>query len=431
MKDVRERLEDLVADIPDRMVPDIAAARSLGDRRRRVRRVAVVGAAGAVAALALVATSFVSLPRETEPTDNNSGEGVGGYPLRVEEPLWPRSLPEASGPLAGLIEVGEREWMGFTDGGDVHRLDFVNSRSGNYPSLSPDGTHVAYVDDDYLVAVRDLVSGDVVRFPNVSGGQEVGGATLFWTAQSPAAWSPDGTRLLVSGGDLGDGPARTVMLGTDGSAIPVRYGDNPAGWLDDDRAILVSDNGAELRTIDREGDLVDGVVLRGLDRGGALNQFSPLVSVDGDTLLLSRIDDHYVAETERWDLATGRRLEGSATTRNVNTWCPSSITPSTITFSTRPSGDALHVEVMGGGTLVVVDPSLEPSCVMLASDALTAGPRPSLVDRLLDGVGLGSSSTPDLRDNWIAWHWREVALSVLAVSLWWLRRRLRRSTADD
>lgn len=418
MSNLRERLDDLVIDVPLEVVPDIASARTVGDRRRRVRRgLSVVLVAAVTLLCGLVGVRAVTAPAP-QPAESERPPSVSGYPERVTAPWWVRDLPDQTEPLAGVFEADSGNWFALGEHGEVYQLDFLYTGSGNFPSISPDGTKIAYVGHDWRVAIRDVVTGDVVTFPTVSGGKEIPGATLFWTAQAPAAWSPDGTHLLVQGGSLGRAKPQygNVVLGTDGTVAPVVPNGNPAGWLDLDHALLFDSQGS-LITVDRAGQQVASVAVKGLSSRKQLNQFSPVVTADAETLLITTISDATrTARTTSWDPLTGHQLRGNVDTSGVNTWCPSSRTPKTITFASGGYDSALHVEVAGGSSsLLMIDPALEPTCVLLADHALAGQPTGSLVARFLSGFTLGPVQTSDLRDTWVAWHLRYAGAALLAV----------------
>jgi Tol biopolymer transport system component len=93
--------------------------------------------------------------------------------------------------------------------------------SDYYPSLSPDGTHIAFMTQDVGLNILDLGSGQTVSLGNGTN----------------PVWSPDGLRIMFQ-----NPPDGLYLVNTDGTGLQkIETGSpriNPIGWLPDNQTIV-------------------------------------------------------------------------------------------------------------------------------------------------------------------------------------------------
>jgi hypothetical protein len=93
--------------------------------------------------------------------------------------------------------------------------------SDYYPSLSPDGTHIAFMTQDVGLNILDLGSGQTVSLGNGTN----------------PVWSPDGLRIMFQ-----NPPDGLVLVNADGTGLQkIETGSprvNPIGWLPDNQTIV-------------------------------------------------------------------------------------------------------------------------------------------------------------------------------------------------
>ncbi|GAA4741358.1 hypothetical protein GCM10023350_27450 [Nocardioides endophyticus] len=416
--DLRERLDELVADVPAYVVPDARAAWSAGARRRTRHRIGVV--AGALAILALVASAVSWLPRTLDPAPaDGERPGVRGYPARVDEPWLDRELPDRPGPVAGILETDDGSVRVVSATGRVWTLD--QGEAIGFPlAVSADGTKLGYFEQIDRFVLRDLVTGRAEVAADVGDGSYIDGETEPWgrywvSQQMPAYMSPAGDRVFVSGIDRDDEDVRGLLIGGGDSTRPVRSPNTPgqtafpAGWTPggdlvwvdgnaDDRGsarwatvVITTVRGEEVRRVDLD---LPGTT------GALSGQWSGSVSPDGRTIAL---------RTERFAdrSATLFSLESGSVVRELPTpddLCPISWSGSDPVTSSAQGDDDVVVRHNDGSPMIVADPALAASCGIWATDALSGEPR-GMVGRLLGA-----------RQGWVAWHWQEVTLGTLALA---------------
>lgn len=420
MSDLRDPLDDLLADVPTYVVPDARAAWAAGARRRTRHRLGVVAAA--CLAVALVAGAIAWLPSRIEPHPADGG-GVEGYPARVLAPVLARGLPDAPGPLAVVYRRNGEDASGWWAADSRGRTWAVPQRDmiDDYPpALSPDGRMIGYLADPTTYVIRDLVTGDETSFDSITDGLESRRAQGDWvlSSQNPAFWSPDGTRLLVRGS--GDRTPRTtaMLLGVDGSVSALETPGFPAGWVDDDTLAFVLDGSSYLAEAPAELILVgtDGVIERKsrlrlpFTDSVWLSQWSSSVSPDGTTLAIAADRDLLYLLTT----AGGSRLGRMPITTNdtcLTSWRGSEPAVAGVGILATVSGDVI----------TEFDPRLDAYCVQAAPDALA-------------GTRHEGRAQAWFGDGWIAFHPAEavviavggLVLAGVALRLWSRRRKAHR-----
>lgn len=417
--DLHDRFEDLVADAPTYVVPDARAAWAAGARRRTRHRFGV--AAAVVGVLALVASAVTWLPRTVDPAPADpDGAGVEGYPSRVDEPWVERDLPDRPGPLAGVLQLENQSFRAVSRTGRTWVVPQDEFSVGGPIALSSDGIKLAYRADRKHFVLRDLASGSVEVVDsegNVDGATKSEPKVHYWIyEEAPAFWSPHGDRVFVYGAFGGPGYAALLVGGDATAAVPAPEvrGEHmawPAGWTptgdlvwlageyDADSArwatvVVTTTTGEEVRRVDLK--LPDGIRLAG--------QWAGSVSPDGQRLL---VVNEGSGDSPLFSLVDGNLVD-EVTAQFPD--CPMSWAGD----RPRPT-DARQPEIM-------VEPTFAATCEFWASDALAGS-----AHRGLGGRVFGDSN------EWLSWHWQEVALGALTVStlaaalLVVLRKRRRRA----
>src|SRR5690349_8491012 len=127
MSDLRDPLDDLLAEIPAYVVPDARAAWAAGARRRTRHRVAVVAGAAVV------------------------------------NPLLDRELSGAPGPMAVVYQRNSEDvfgWWVADERGRTWQVPQTDLIDDYPPALSPDGRLLGYLSTQDTYVVHDLVSGE-------------------------------------------------------------------------------------------------------------------------------------------------------------------------------------------------------------------------------------------------------------------------------
>jgi hypothetical protein len=381
--------------------------------------------------LGLLVVVVPGLPEQVPTVARAEAAGVDGYPQRIGRQWWVRGLPERPGPVAALLKDSGPEgttWYAVRADGHRWRLPEVSHRSDLWPALSDDGRLLGYLErQSGPYVVRDLVTGKRTEFPEVvePAGADVDRGILY--GQAPGYFSPDGTRLLLSGGSaVLDLPSRSIQLLREDEQLAALLG-VAAGWAGEDRVVWLRDGGppgdapVELRAIttDLRGTVLDDVALAGT-AGVGVSQWSGAVRVE-DGLLAVLPDDFYGPDDRllRFRLSDGSPV-GEAWTADVRLPCAAVWAPrGPLVVPSSQGGAAVAVEAGPSGprTLTVAPPTEHGRCLVWARDALSGEPQ---------GGGLLL-----LRDAWWSWRWRELLLGAVllplvlagAARLWRLPRR--------
>ncbi|GGO75839.1 hypothetical protein [Nocardioides deserti] len=394
----------------------------------RTSRRAVLGCL-AVLVLATVLQAVALLIGAGPSTATSAATAVDGHPQRIGFVRPAPPLPDRPGPLAGTFydnDFGNRRNLGLGPQGQVWALP-----PGGEPSLSPDGRLLLTAtagEPSGRWQLHDLVTGArkvFLRIAVSSDRQELRGAP-YRLGSRGVRWSSDGRAVLALLGvrprfgqdvpaviDLGTGRVRLVADGAAagfdraGRAVTVQAGGTAA-----------SDQDWTATSTDVHTGAVERLVLRphGPWRGLAEPQPGASVSPDGRTLLLveAGLGSTPDVTVRRFSLDGGRELDA----REVADWdhCDPTWSGADPVVPTRT--DTAHSVLLGADgprSLVAVHHRMQSFCLVLAADAVAAGPHTSF---------LGT------RDALWTWYWRELLLGLtvaataaVIVALRLLRRR--------
>jgi hypothetical protein len=447
--DLRESLDDLLAEVPDHVsVSDPDTAWRAGARRRVRRRVTTAGAVVAVLALLSTAGLVGSRIAEVDPAgERGAGAGATSYPARIERPLLRTgTLPDDVGAIAGVVQRPDG-WYAVGQRGQVWRI-LGGTDTGYLPSVSPDGSRLAYMyAKDHLrqLTLKDLRTG-TDETPHLAVANPLARTALALRTQT--FWSPDSSRLLVPTiNSVGQGEPDAAVIPMHGStrAVVVPHAGRllAAGWYDDHTLVWVT------WKRDPQGGVIVGSATALLTNlHGHVEQRIPLrmkgvwtdppdstsVSVSPDGTVLALGTDQGPDLSVWWFHLRGplrgyvkSELPPSASTNPSG--CPASWSD-TIELPGAGYPDTV-LTAAGGGPSIYSDPRLNVSCSVWASAALGGAPYQDLTARVFDDSGRIQMGTT----SWLSWHWREVVIAsgvgavlFVAVRLVLLRRRRTRLT---
>ncbi|MDN4161508.1 hypothetical protein [Nocardioides abyssi] len=383
----------------------------------------------AVLVLATVLQAVALLAGAGPSTATSAATAVDGHPQRIGFVRPAPTLPDRPGPLAGTFydnDFGNRRNLGLGPEGQVWALP-----AGGEPSLSPDGRLLLTAtagEPSGRLQLHDLVTGVRVAFDHIGVSpdrRELRGAA-YRLGSRGVRWSADGRAVLALLGarprfgrdvpaaiDLDTGRVRLVADGAAagfdraGRAVTVQVG----------RGAVSEQDWTATSTDVRTGE-AERLVLRphGPWRGLSEPQPGASVSPDGGTLLLveAGLGSTPDVTVRRFSLDDGRELDA----REVADWDHCEPTWSGVDPVVPTRTDTAHSVLLtadGPRSLVAVHHRMQSFCLVLAADAVAAGPHPSF---------LGT------RDALWTWYWRELLLGLtvaaavaVLVGLRLLRRR--------
>jgi hypothetical protein len=428
--DLRERLDDLLTEIPSHVDTDAGTTWRAGARRRARGHLVTAGAV--LALLGIVGGAGLVAHRVTDPPPADGGAtrpSASSYPTRIDAPLLRTGTLTDQGPIAGLIERNEG-WFGVGQRGQVWRV--AGATGGEPVSISPDGTRIAYVDASRHrseLELRDLIDGQAVS-PGIEGsGSGLGGG---WVLRGPGVtfWSPDSVRLFVPvrPGPTYRGPRVDALVVSPGQdSLPVRapagHHVEPLGWLAPTLLGWMRWSGDESHPDVVITGIRGGRVLKSAPAPGRI-PFGQWVGASAMPNGGSRAHVLSVSTATRDLLISdpgriGALVASPRHTRDRTLACPFSWTDSYPVF---PVVEAPGSHLLSNGPrsyLVQADPSLQPvSCSVWAYDALRGDAHPGLAGHVFGD-----------RNDWLSWHWRDVVLVgtsglvVLGAALAWRHRR--------
>jgi hypothetical protein len=437
--DLRNPLSDLVREVPRHVVSeDLHGTAWAAGRRRRWRRRALTTAAAAavLAVLAPVLTPATDMIRSIEPAETRGGPTIGGFPQRIGHQWWVQDLPDRTGPLAGVMARSAGEgtddhheiWLAISEAGRQWRIPTDHGGGEVAPTISNTGRYLGYFphEDEPPYVIHDLVTGERTELDQVEPHDNpLGRFMVHW--QTPAFWSPDDRRLLLFG--ITPRANTHLVLSPDGRAQRVQHEGNPIGWVDEDHIAWLSGTGSDFRTVTATITVTDlaGRDVRTVDLAlpyrldDHLSQWSAVVSPDGRSIVLA---DDSAPETivHQFSLQDGSPTAEPATVSDMADICRlgwAGSTPLVPTYPEHTSGRVAALVHPPVETMVVSEPGLDATCLMLASNAAAGEPR---------GWPLGTWT------GLLTWWWREVLLAVAlagAMGKLWVRRRNRLAATRD
>lgn len=419
--DVKTAFDDLAgaADLDVDLEAIAARSWSIGRRRRRNRAVAAVAATvvliGGIGAL--VATSPFS--QRAVPPAANSGSGADGYPERIGHQWSMSGLPDRSSAISLLLEgdpsASVPSWYAVDANG--HRWTVPTAATDARAAISADGRQIGYLErDSGPYVIHNVASGAYLRFPGVGTsaqrpGSAAGGPRIVLAQGRPAFWSPGGDRVAMAG-SRSDGTGTVVVLATDGSTQVLAEPGVLAGWSGGNLAFVVrgpatppaTSRPVNVRLVAPDGSLVRTVSLAETLHGSP-QHWQVSTSPQGRSVALVRTNAFKVTFVGTFSLATGKQIGETSEIAKDDVTCPTAWmgeTPVLPTFTNADQPTDVPVAVHGKAVnrLLVVDPSVQASCMLFSSDALS-GHR---VDSLF---GLSKS--------WFSWWWKEIVLGALVV----------------
>lgn len=405
--DLRDRLDDLVAEVPDHVTADPRAAWGAGARRRTRRRVGLVAAVAALAVAGGLAVLGVR-PPGLQPADT-PGAGATAYPTRIDNTIRTRDVDDTDGPVAGVMEVNGG-WSAVAVDGGVFRL-FGAEATAYLASVSPDGLKVSYLSTAHGMSdwtVVDLQAD--LAYSGFASGDVESGESWVMGAGFQAYWSPDSSRLLLpvqAGTVLRDNrnvAALVVPLGEAAQRVrrprgisrewpPTQLvgwaGPDTIGWLrwdaSDPVLLVTRKDGTIVKTLHLDPP-ADGEITRAT------------LSPAGDGRLAVNTAGHVL----EYD-ADGRLVSETPHPTGALVFCPVSWGPTGPYVPVQTSRDAVLLAV-DGSPLVQAAPELQAGCSIWALDALSG-----TADRGIGARLFGRS------DAWLSWHWWQIGLDALVL----------------
>jgi hypothetical protein len=343
-----------------------------------------------------------------------------GYPQRISLDWSTVTRARVDGPVVGLLLAKDDTVIGadavwylvYPDGS---LSPFTGALpAGTVPVLRTDGGSVVYGYRQGTQYVVGRIGGGGVGFPPGDG---TAAPLSLEPAPGNGFWSPDGTRLALAGVS---GTGHLVyVLNVLGGMQEVVVPGSLTGWLSNDEVVVLTGGegtGKPLApvVVDLRADppltrqLPSWPGTEGLGAAGrSLSPDGRWVEGPGEGLRESPGEDKSgLAQRTLLDLTEPQRGISDAEIQ-VKPGCPTQWGPDGPVYTVDPrDGGAPYLAawVAPGESLVSLDPSLEPQCLILTESALRAGPRWNV---------FGSSG------GWLLhhWHWTLIGVAGLALAL--------------
>ncbi len=410
----------------DAAEPTASPRATYGRGRRRARRDRAV----TLVSTLLVAVVAVALLWPGEGTQAlrparpvGPGEALS-LPQRFTKPWLARDLPTAPGRAAAVVQEPptlEPGWLVMPDG-RVWRVPPEPAASDVWVlGLSPDGRWLTRLDEQYRLALHDLVTGDRRTVDLAAVGMQ------SWSGSARVLWTRDSSRILVADSDFSGNtftvdPVGAVVDPATGAAtrVPGRY---PAGLAEDVVA------GMRVAGWQDESTVLALLPQRDGEPGGTLLRWRPGDAAWADTGVRVPSNTVPTGAGQGWR-SVGLAPDGRALYSLVTMPEPAVlhvVDPATGTERRRlPVPDPASWSWLGWrGDRPVYRRSASPDTTPgpVAPEGVTAAPfvldprfRPwdlQVAQAALDGpvhTQLGGTST-----SWVSWHWRET-LAALGIA---------------
>jgi len=239
-------LRELVADADrDAALPDPDALWVHGRRRRRASRIVPLVVVTCVAVLTAGLVWPLTTSGEAIPSVrvDDGTVRLTAYPAVISKPPFIHDTRTPGITVAVVPGSGtDNSVYAVSPVGTVTRVALPGGESvpAIGASLSPDGRWLA----------RGPVLVDLETGASVPSSEEQASLAREWTPpDQPSWWSPDSQRAFVGAFDLGTPTSTGLVVGVDGSTLPVPLVEDGlvpvfAGWLDDTTLLALLDLGA-------------------------------------------------------------------------------------------------------------------------------------------------------------------------------------------
>ena len=278
-------------------------------------------------------------------TEDESG---GGAPdsLAIIDPFAPVAKPFASDPVYSLFRPSwspdgsrvlllrqkaspfeQHVWVMNADDSGLRQVTSGGVESD--PSWSPDGHHFVYSDGGFFIANVDDPAETPKAVPGTTGNDQM------------PAWSPDGGLIAYSHYDSGLMARQLAVIRPDGTGFqpldtaptsPTPLTDDRPAWSPDGSRIYFSQGQVPVGCASNPPFQIWWVARGGgspvrVSRDATISEYSPAPSPDGTQLAFARCDDKPHGLDHIWlsntDGSGARALTASATTYDVDpTWQP-------------------------------------------------------------------------------------------------------------
>jgi Tol biopolymer transport system component len=339
---------------------DRKRARRAQMRRVRAGSLAVLVIAGTVGGFAFLSHTF------KEP-----GKGIGGEP----------QVRNGAIVYSEVRNAGQHLWVAQPDGTGARQLTTGEGSSDYGPSISPDGSTVAFTRTDQ--------NGSAIYTIGMDGGRQT---RLVGAPAMDPTWSPDGSQIAFAGSP--GGPYGIYLIGADGSnpRIVDGTGEISVGhptWSPDGGSIAFEATAGAPEagaTWDIYTAPVDGSGLRNLSQTPNASEISPVWSPDGSQLAFVRDGSVWLRDIATGDetpltSSTGRQLDANPS------WSPDG---QVIAFDrTLATGTSLMtMRADGSGITLLASNATDPAWQSLPTD-FTSSPVPTATPTIGGPLDLG------------------------------------------